>query len=58
MNAIFADTFYWAALTNIDDPAKERALQISRSIAPDRMITTDEVRKRHPIPTGFCVCIE
>ena len=43
MNAVFADTFYWAALTNVDDPANERALTISRSIAPDRIVTTDEV---------------
>jgi len=43
VNAVFADTFYWAALANIDDPANERALTISRSIAPDRIVTTDEV---------------
>ncbi len=43
MNAVFADTFYWAALTNIDDPANVRAINISRSLAPDRIVTTDEV---------------
>ena len=43
MNAVFADTFYWAALTNIDDPANSRALNISRSLAPDKIVTTDEV---------------
>ena len=43
MNAVFADTFYWAALTAVDDPAHVRAMEISRSLAPDRIITTDEV---------------
>jgi predicted nucleic acid-binding protein len=43
VNAVFADTFYWAALTNIDDPANSRALNISRSLAPDKIVTTDEV---------------
>ncbi len=43
MNAVFADTFYWAALTNIDDPANERALTISRSLAPHGIVATDEV---------------
>ena len=43
MKAVFADTFYWAALTAIDDPAHARALDLSRSLAPDRIITTDEV---------------
>ncbi len=43
MKAVFADTFYWAALTKIHDPAHARALEISRSAAPDRIVTTDEV---------------
>ena len=43
MKAIFADTFYWAALTSIDDTAHERAMELSRSLAPDRIVTTDEV---------------
>ena len=43
MKAIFADTFYWAALTSIDDPAHARAMDLSRSLAPDRIVTTDEV---------------
>jgi hypothetical protein len=38
VNAVFADTFYWAAVTNIDDLAKDRALTISRSVAPDGTI--------------------
>lgn len=43
MKAIFADTFYWAALTSVDDSAHARAVQLSRSLAPDRIVTTDEV---------------
>ena len=43
MKAFFADTFYWAALTKIDDPAHEHALELSRSLAPDNVVTTDEV---------------
>ena len=43
MKAVFADTFYWAALTNVDDPANARALNLSRSLVPDRIVTTDEV---------------
>ncbi len=43
MKAVFADTFYWAALTSIDDPAHAKAMNLSRSLAPDRIVTTDEV---------------
>jgi len=43
VKAVFADTFYWAALTNVDDPANARALNLSRSLVPDRIVTTDEV---------------
>ena len=43
MKAVFADTFYWAALTNITDPAHAQAMELSRSLAPDRIVTTDEV---------------
>ena len=43
MKAIFADTLYWAALTSIDDSAHDRAMELSRSLAPDRIVTTDEV---------------
>ena len=43
MTAVFADTFYWAALTNIEDEAYGRAMEFSRSIKPDRIVTTDEV---------------
>jgi uncharacterized protein len=43
VKAVFADTFYWAALSAIDDPAHARAIEISRSLAPEKIITTDEV---------------
>jgi len=43
VRAVFADTFYWAALTSTEDAAHDRAIGLSRSVAPDRIITTDEV---------------
>ena len=43
MNRVFADTFYWAALTALDDPAHARAFDLSRSLVPERIVTTDEV---------------
>lgn len=43
MRSVFADTFYWAALTSTEDAAHERALSLSRAIAADRIVTTDEV---------------
>lgn len=43
MNVVFADTFYWAALTSTNDSAHTRALQLSRSLQPERIITTEEV---------------
>jgi predicted nucleic acid-binding protein len=43
VKAVFADTFYWAALTSTEDAAHERAMDLSRALAPDKIITTDEV---------------
>ena len=43
MRSVFADTFYWAALTSPADAAHELSKSLSRSIAPDRIVTTDEV---------------
>jgi predicted nucleic acid-binding protein len=43
VKAVFADTFYWAALTSTEDQAHDRALALSRSLQPDKIITTDEV---------------
>ncbi len=52
MKVVFADTFYWAALTAGDDPAHIRALEVSRSIAPTRIITAEEVLAEYL--TFFC----
>jgi uncharacterized protein len=43
MNLVFADTFYWIALTNIRDRANRRVLEVSRSLGSRSIITTDEV---------------
>jgi predicted nucleic acid-binding protein len=43
MSAIFADTFFWIALTNVKDQAHERAKSFSRSAAPSTIFTTEEV---------------
>lgn len=43
MKAVFADTFYWAALTSTDDAYHSRAIQYSRSLHPEKLITTDDV---------------
>jgi predicted nucleic acid-binding protein len=43
VKAVFADAFYWTALTSIDDSAHRQALALSRSLQPDKIITTEEV---------------
>jgi uncharacterized protein len=43
VRVVFADTFYWAALTSTEDTAHQHAMELSRGIAPDKIITTDEV---------------
>jgi predicted nucleic acid-binding protein len=43
MKAIFADTFYWVALTNKLDALHEQALALPRSLGSPRIITTEEV---------------
>jgi predicted nucleic acid-binding protein len=43
VTAVFADTFYWAALTSTEDKDHGRAMDFSRSLKPDRIVTTDEV---------------
>lgn len=43
MSAVFADTFYWAALTSTEDKDHARALDFSRSLKPEKIVTTDEV---------------
>jgi predicted nucleic acid-binding protein len=43
VTAVIADTFYWASLTSTGDAAHERAIELSRTLRPDRIVTTDEV---------------
>jgi predicted nucleic acid-binding protein len=43
VRAVFADTFYWAAVTSTGDAAHERAIGLSRALKPDKIVTTDEV---------------
>lgn len=43
MTPVFADTFYWVALTSEGDDAHEQALVFSRSLRPDKLITTEDV---------------
>jgi hypothetical protein len=43
MNAVFADTFYWIAFTNVQDLAHERVKTFTRSAKPDVICTTEEV---------------
>ncbi len=43
MSAVFADTFYWIALTDFADRAHHRALAITAERATSSIITTDEV---------------
>ncbi len=51
MRPVFADTFYWIALTDSTDVAYERAQQITNTI-----ITTDEVLTEYL--TFFCAAPE
>lgn len=43
MNAVFADTFYWIAFTNVQDLAHERVKAFTQSAKPDVICTTEEV---------------
>ena len=43
MTAVFADTFYWTALTASEDNDHERALKFSQALNPEKIVTTDEV---------------
>jgi hypothetical protein len=44
------------ALTSIDDSAHDRAMELSRTLVPDRIVTTDEevlTNDRHFEQEGF-----
>jgi uncharacterized protein len=43
MNAVFADTFFWIAFTNVQDEAHERAKAYTRSTTIGTICTTEEV---------------
>jgi predicted nucleic acid-binding protein len=43
MSAVFADTFYWIAITNVQDLAHEKAKVFTRSTNPTKICTTEEV---------------
>jgi len=43
LTAVFADTFYWTALTSTGDQAHRQALELSHSLQPDRIVTTGDV---------------
>ena len=47
MTSVFANTFYWVALTSTEDAGHEFALSLSHSIKPARIVTTDEVLVEH-----------
>jgi predicted nucleic acid-binding protein len=43
MNAVFADTFYWIAITNLQDFAHQKAKGFMLSTTPAALCTTEEV---------------
>ena len=43
MKAVFADTFYWIALTNRRDGAHITVMELSAKLAPRSVVTSDEV---------------
>ena len=46
MGPVFADTFYWVALTNVKDAAHEQAKTFSRSSSLSSIVTTELVLDR------------
>jgi len=43
MRTVFADSFYWIALTSPTDPWCERAKRVTQSLGACRIVTTDEM---------------
>jgi hypothetical protein len=43
MTAVFADTFYWVALTDPDDALYEQASRAESQLVDMPIVTTDEV---------------
>ena len=43
MTALFADTFYWIALTDVTDSSHQAAVELTFARDADLIVTTDEV---------------
>jgi hypothetical protein len=43
VRAVFADTFYWIALSNKRDSAHRAVMEFSAKLAPRTVVTSDEV---------------
>lgn len=43
MREVFADTNYWIALISPKDQWRQRAVEVSRTLGPVHLVTTDEV---------------
>jgi hypothetical protein len=43
MSTLFADTFFWIAVTNVQDLAHESAMALALSSPPAIILTTEEV---------------
>jgi predicted nucleic acid-binding protein len=43
VKAVFADTFYWIALTNKRDSAHHEVMRLTASLGPKAVVTSDEV---------------
>jgi uncharacterized protein len=43
MTAVVADTFFWIALTDDNDSAHRRAMELAAELAETPIVTTDEV---------------
>lgn len=52
MRTVFADTFYWVAMTNPNDAWYDRVMKVNKSLANPFVVTTDEVMDE--FLTHFC----
>jgi predicted nucleic acid-binding protein len=48
MNIVFADTGYWIALLDRQDTLHDKAVELSQTIAPGRIMTTEMVLTEVP----------
>ena len=49
MSAVFADTFYWIAVTNLQDLAHEKAKAFAFSTTPVAICTTEDVLTEYTV---------